>query len=205
MTRARTAAPRDHSREPREAGFSLLEVMVATAILALSLTAIFSSQVGAVKTAHRAQRVAIAANLARCKMAEIEEQVAREGLPAVDDRDRDGCCEDAEIEGFECHWRIERVVLPDELGLGPEGEEGATSATSGTAAIDTMIAGGDAPGGDIAGMAFSLAFPILKPDIEEQVRRATVEVLWQEGEAERSFDVVQFLVQEPLQEPPPEE
>lgn len=181
----------------RRAGFSLLEVMVATAILALSLTAIFSSQGGAVKAAHRARKVATAANLARCKMGEIEEEVAKEGLPAVDARDRDDCCEDAEVEGFQCHWRIERVVLPDDLGLDSPDAEGDDALAQGTAAVDTLLAGGEAPAGDVAGMAFSLAFPILKPDIEEQVRRATVEVHWREGDADRSFDVVQFLVMEP--------
>lgn len=40
----------------------------------------------------------------------------------------------------------------------------------------------------------NLAFPVLKPQIEEQVRRATVTVKWQEGDREKSFDVVHFLV-----------
>ena len=43
-------------------------------------------------------------------------------------------------------------------------------------------------------MAMNLAFPVLKPQIEEQVRRATVTVKWQEGDREKSFDVVHFLV-----------
>jgi general secretion pathway protein I len=83
-------------------GFTLMEVMVAVGILALGLTAIFSSQGQAIKVGTRAQHMNIAALMARCKMSELEEQVMKEGLPAVDDSGRDGCCEGAELEGFEC-------------------------------------------------------------------------------------------------------
>jgi hypothetical protein len=52
-------------------------------------------------------------------------------------------------------------------------------------------------GGDMVGdMALQIAFPILKPHIEEQVRRATVTVRWHEGDHEREISVVQFLVAE---------
>jgi hypothetical protein len=48
----------------------------------------------------------------------------------------------------------------------------------------------------MASMVMSYAFPIMKPLIEEQVRRATVTVRWNEGSSVQSFDVVQFLVNE---------
>ena len=97
------------------AGFTLLEVMVAIAILALSLTAIFASEAGAVKMAHRSRKMGLAALLVRCKMGEIEEQTASEGLPAVFDSGSDKCCEDGEIDGFSCDWEIVPVVLPDNM------------------------------------------------------------------------------------------
>jgi general secretion pathway protein I len=48
----------------------------------------------------------------------------------------------------------------------------------------------------IASMAMQLAFPVLKPVIEEGVRRATVTVTWKEGDSDQTFDVVQYLVNE---------
>ena len=48
----------------------------------------------------------------------------------------------------------------------------------------------------IAAMAMELTFPVMKPVIEEGVRRATVSVSWKEGDREQSFDVVQFIVNE---------
>ncbi|MCA9580238.1 MAG: prepilin-type N-terminal cleavage/methylation domain-containing protein [Myxococcales bacterium] len=184
----------------RTQGFTLLEVMVAVAILALALTSIFSSEVGAIKVARRSQTMSIATLLARCKMGEIEELVANEGLPAVSKEDRDECCEGAEQKGFSCEWKIERVVIPEppvgDDGLLPEKEEeqGAEDPTDLAGGSFQDMAAGAMGDGAMGDLALSYAFPILKPAIEEQVRRATVRVMWKEGERELGFDVVQFLV-----------
>lgn len=192
------------------AAFTLLEVMIAVGILAVGLTAIFSSQGQAMKVAHRARKLNVATLLARCKMEELEEQVLREGLPAVDDSGSDECCEGAEVEGFTCDWEMIRVVLPDETEVGAEEDEeegpgGALAGLTGgdpgdaTAALDGMLAGAGGMGGvgdAFTEMAIGIAFPVLKPAIEEQVRRANVTVRWKEGDVEREFDVVQYLVAE---------
>ena len=52
--------------------------------------------------------------------------------------------------------------------------------------------------GNLALLALQLGFPILKPFLEEQVRRVTVTVRWQEGPRERGFDVIQYLVSEQI-------
>lgn len=190
-------------------GFTLLEVMIAVAILGLSLTAIFSSEVGAANVAARARRQNVAATLARCKMGEIEEIVGIEGLPLLEKKDTDNCCEHAPIEGFECDWIIERVVLP-EIGLDEdaEGEDEDYQDQSRrrlTETYDEINAQGGTPtevisgeAGNLAMLALQLGYPILKPFFEEQVRRATVTVRWKEGPSERGFDVVQYLVSEQI-------
>lgn len=187
-------------------GFTLLEVMIAVAILGLSLTAIFSSEVGAANVAARARRQNVAATLARCKMGEIEQLVDIEGIPAIDKKDTDACCEHAPIEGYECDWSIERIILP-ELGAQSSGDddletkdganqrlnEAYDEVNSGATTTQDLVSG-DA--GDLAMLALQLGFPILKPFLEEQVRRATVSVRWKEGPNDRGFDVIQYLVAE---------
>jgi general secretion pathway protein I len=201
------------------AGFTLLEVMMAIAILAMCLTAIFSSEGGAVKMAGRSRRLGVATLLARCKMGEIEEQVAEEGLPAIFDSGSDECCEEGEIEGYECKWEIVPVVLPETM-FAPEDEGAAGSGTGAggpTNMIDqlanknseqgsafdpaAMLAGGGDTGG-LASMAMGYVFPILKPAFEQQIRRATVTVQWREGDSPKELDVTQYLVsQTPITAP----
>lgn len=194
-------------------GFTLLEVMVAVAILAVSLTAIFASQGTAIKVAHRARKVTVAALLARCKMAEIEERMIEDGsFPAIELSEVDECCEDGEVEGFECEWIVERVELPEANleGDGAESEELETDGAEGGAAgaigdlasgegkVGDMLSGMGGGGGDmITELAMSYAYPILQPAFEEQIRRAKVTVRWSEGGREHEFDVVQYLVAEP--------
>lgn len=187
-------------------GFTLLEVMVAVAILAASLAAIFASEAQSMKVGMRARRTTTATLLARCKLGEIEEKILLEGRPAENASGSDACCEDAELAGYTCDWKIERVVLPEITDTTPE--EGAAAGDgkapsslgdidpSSPESISSLVEGG-ASGDAIAGMALEIAYPVLKPSIEEQVQRATVTVKWKEGTRERSFDVVQFLVFDP--------
>ena len=185
-------------------GFTLLEVMIAVAILGLSLTAIFSSEVGAANLAARARRQNVAATLARCKMGEIEQIIATEGLPAIEKKDTDTCCEHAPVEGFECDWLVERIILP-EFGAQDSEDEGSQESPTPSLdeAYDEVTRQGGTPqeliagqGGNLAMMALQIGFPILKPFLEEQVRRATVSVRWTEGSRELGFDVIQYLVAE---------
>lgn len=187
-------------------GFTLLEVMIAVAILGLSLTAIFSSEVGAANIAARARRQNVAVSLARCKMGEIEEIIAIEGLPALDKKDTDSCCEHAPVEGYECDWIVDRIILP-EFGAGDdesendEDDDGNNPKEILDEAVDQVTESGGpteqalaGDSGNLAMLALQIGFPILKPFLEEQVRRATVTVRWTEGSKQRGFDVTQYLV-----------
>lgn len=209
------------------AGFTLLEVMVAVALLALALTSVFSGEVAAIKVDQRGRRLLLATNLVRCKMGEVEEKIAKEGMPAVLAEDEDDCCTEGKIEGYRCKWKIERIVLPDitdddplnfkkdkKDGDGKDKRAGAMKDTppesmlsqkskfsaDNTAAFSMqgLSTGLDkGVGTDAIGqMAMQYAFPVLKPVIEEQVRRVTVKIEWSEGQKKRSFDVSQFLVSE---------
>jgi hypothetical protein len=189
--------------------------MIAVAILGLSLTAIFSSEVGAANVAARARRQNIAATLARCKMGEIEEIIGIEGLPVLEKKDTDSCCEHAPVEGYECEWIVERIILP-ELGVQDgENEEGFEDSPQQqlTDTVDEINSQGGGPteqviagqAGNLTSMALEIGFPILKPFLEEQVRRATVSVRWKEGPRERGFDVIQYLVSEQIASEDPNE
>ena len=168
-------------------------------ILSLSLTAIFASEVEAIRVGARAHHVTVASLLARCKMGEIEEQMLNEGFPAVREDGEDACCEDGEHEGFECEWVVERVELPDAIDTGAEGALGGLGGdhagdSAGAGDMEAALTG--AAGGDAVGaLAVEAAFPVIRPFIEEQVRRATVTVHWGDRDDEdRQMAVTQYLV-----------
>jgi general secretion pathway protein I len=95
-------------------GFTLLEVMVAIAILGLSLTVILSAQGGLAASNRTANNVGTAINLGRCKMTELEEKLLKFGYPLIDDLQSDvNCCNDEEVLGYKCDTRSEKVLLPN--------------------------------------------------------------------------------------------
>jgi len=105
-------------------GFTLLEVMVAVTILGLGLTLILSSQAGMFASTKRIEAETYAVNLLRCKMGELEIYLEKNGYPLIDQNDSGDCCEDEDIPGYTCDWKIETVELPPaDAFLNPEGEE----------------------------------------------------------------------------------
>jgi general secretion pathway protein I len=105
--------------------FTLLEVMVAIAVLGLGLTVILTAQTGLFSSSKRAARLSQAVGLARCKMSEIEEQLLRKGYQLTQDDEEGPCCED-ETTDLRCKWSIIPVMLP-ELAMGGGADAGAGS------------------------------------------------------------------------------
>jgi general secretion pathway protein I len=102
-------------------GFTLLEVLVAIAILGLSLSVILSSQVGLFSSAARTENLSLAVGLARCKMNEVEEKLLRDGYPVDDEEDEGACCGDDVDRDFTCSWKIQTVQLPEQQQFGADG------------------------------------------------------------------------------------
>jgi general secretion pathway protein I len=97
----------------RARAFTLLEVMVAVAILGLALTVILSAQAGLYSGAAFAEHTSIAVGLARCRMTELEEYLLKFGFPVADQKDDGPCCEDDSSPNMRCTWQIDTVKLPD--------------------------------------------------------------------------------------------
>lgn len=207
------------SRRPRarEHGFSLLEVMVAVAILGLGLTAILSAQFGALNGVAYARGMSGAVGYARCKMSEVEEHLHRDGFPELEEADSGPCCGDSS-PGYTCEWRVDKPIFPegtsakldlDTSNLGALGKLAGTPDT-GTGAAPTVDpsaglsgitqalgpdAGAVAAGGvgGIASMVMGMVYPSLKRQFESSARRITVVIRWTDRGRERSFDVVQWV------------
>src|SRR5262249_24136304 len=96
---------REAARTGIRRGFTLLEVLVAVAILGLGLTAILSAQAGAFASAAHARNISVATGLLRCKMGEVEEHLYKEGFQETDETGAGPCCEGDETPNIRCTWR----------------------------------------------------------------------------------------------------
>ncbi len=197
--------------------FTLLEVMVAVAILGLGLITILTAQTGLFSSAKRAARLSLAVGLARCKMSEIEEELLREGFQLTAEEEQGSCCEDEESD-LRCEWSIIPVRMPElsQAGNGPDAgaEQSPTSSLDAlSAAKDDMSQGdtagamadlsGAAPGAAESGssmgasalapLAMGLIYPQLKGMLEASIRKVTVRVVWSEGPIERDMSVTQYV------------
>lgn len=95
-------------------GFTLLEVLMAVAILGLGLSVLLGAQTGLFASATRTEHISLATGLARCRMSEVELDLLQKGFPLVDSEGDGPCCmDDSSPDGFTCSWKVERVVLPE--------------------------------------------------------------------------------------------
>lgn len=200
-----------------ERAFTLLEVMVAVAILGLGLVTILTAQTGLFASSKRAATMSEAVGLARCKMSEIEEHLLRMGYQLTTEDEEGPCCEDEESLLL-CKWSIAPVMLPDfntpsgDAGAGDTSGgmtlEGLGSAKDDLSKGDTagamgniqemmgsgIGAGGPSMGaGALAPLAMGLVYPQLKAMLEASIRKVTVRVIWLEGSTERDVSVTQYL------------
>jgi len=200
-------------------GFTLLEVMVAIAILGIGLTMILTAQTGLFSSADRAAKLSFAVGLARCKMNEVEVELLRDGFPLTDQNEEGPCCEDDE-SAFRCTWDVTSVMLPDVGSSGGSGSDagagagpdpigalmgareslGSGQTEDAVSALSSLIPEGSSAGagpslgaGALAPLAMGFIWPDLKTMLEASIRKVTVTVRWREGSSERELAVSQYL------------
>jgi general secretion pathway protein I len=195
-------------------GFTLLEVLVALAILGMSLLAIIQINSQAITSHLYARKLTVATLLARSKLIDLEQKLYDEPLPA-DDEEESG---DFSDEGWPSYkWRS-KVIVPQTNGLSPEqlfaalfnlpvdpgngGAGGLLAEVFGAGAKPT--AGGAAPAGQdgqgllaalgpMAGMA-SAQFTQIVDQLQKSVREVHLTVTWKEGTTTESIDLVTHVV-----------
>lgn len=126
-------------RARAQAGFTLIEVMFAIAILAMAMTVVFSSNIIAARSTMHSRSLTRATLMARCRLTEAEAWLDRNRLPAEDKALEDPtmmgdepCCTD----GVTCDAQVDRIELPSpatvETAAGNQILGQAASAASGT-------------------------------------------------------------------------
>lgn len=196
-----------------EKGFTLLEVMVALAILAVSLVAILGINGGTVRSHSYAKHLTVATMLARSKMVDLETHFFHEGFTSQFDQTMEGDFSEEGWKNFK--WRAE-IVVPDlDAGTATSlvtrlGEEllGGFEEEQRQAGRDSGVGG---PQVDLRQAAAGLEGMIqgqitqLVELLKTSLREVRLEVSWREGNRVETLDVVTHLfIPAPYDQTPPD-
>jgi len=195
-------------------GFTLLEVMISLAILAVALVALSDLNGGAVQMHYYARRATQATLLLRGKMLDVEDQLQKDGPSDFDD-EKHGTFEDDGAPDYA--WRAE--ILKPDVQL----DEGALLGMLGLDATKQGGSGGPAPGpagpaaaggglASMAGLGMRGAFGAMAgaggalsgilqgqartfiEKLKKSVREIRVTVTWKDGSSQRRLSAVQQVV-----------
>lgn len=205
-------------RRTRQAGFSLVEVMIALAILGLGLTILIGSLAASSRQAPEVQLMSAATSLARGKMLDVEEQLMKDGFMESDqssegDFDAEGWptitwaakVEQVELPSLDAIQAMEQQAMAEAeaaasgsgsgLGSGSGGPSGSGNLIGMLSMMGGMGLGGAGDGLDpsAASSGVSAIYPQLQEIFKASLRRVTLTVKWQVAGNDRSFDTVAFF------------
>ena len=180
-------------------GFTLLEVMVALAILATSLLALSDVVAGALRNEVRARNLEVATLLARGKMAEVGDHYEWKGFKASDESE-EGTFEE---EGHpEIRWTLEIKAPPSNLDA-----DQIVRAITGTD-LQALLPPPDqapelAPFQAMLTGALQTMLPKLAENVKRGLREVRLRVTWPENGRDESFEVkTHMLVLAPAETAP---
>ncbi len=188
-------------RRAQQGGFTLLEVMIAMAILALALAALLGNEGISIQMSDFSNRLTQATLLAQGKMYDVENTLLDDGMESLDD------CEEGDFRS-EDFRRFRWKACAYKLEL----DEGATENLQ---QEFLNLLGGmgmeiqDGSGG-VAGqiMQASAAIPTFLQQLEDKVRKVRLEVSWKDAVGKRQVVFERFITSlgaDPHNGPPPKD
>ncbi|HET6611058.1 MAG TPA: prepilin-type N-terminal cleavage/methylation domain-containing protein [Kofleriaceae bacterium] len=183
-------------------GFTLVEVMLALAILLAGLTVLIRTTASNIYTSERAHLLGVATGLAQGKMYDLEAELLDQGFQEQN-QELDGDFDDEGWEDIKWSAEIIKVELPElstvkamaEDGTDGSGEDTGTGVMGGLlGSADPSAATGDTEqGGGIAGALLSSQYELFRGILEQSIRKVTLTVSWEVmGEAQSMVVVCYF-------------
>ncbi len=163
-------------------GFTLIEVTIALAILAMSLSVLLEAQASSVANAFRARALTIASILARAKMVDIEQKLFDQGFTSGEDTDEGDFKEEGHAD---YRWKYRVSELTIDLG-------GISNLCAGFAEDD------EAAQGDCQSVLSSLggSFDMFTDELEQSLRLVELTVSWTDGKFTETMAVKGLVTRE---------
>ncbi|HEY8375750.1 MAG TPA: prepilin-type N-terminal cleavage/methylation domain-containing protein [Nannocystis sp.] len=167
------------------AGFTLLEVMVAVAILALSLTSMLTTQMASLRATRYAQTITAVAFLADYQLIETEYIVKKEGGWVLEDKTYEGTFADLGWPDIKYHCLVDFLKLPEYTEL-RAAKDKSDRDNRGESSLYYKSAG------DQAFTALGMVWTPVKQAIERSIRKVKCTVKWKNGNLDEEYTVSTF-------------
>ena len=176
------ATQRNHSGTD-QSGFTLLEVLIAVAILAVSLSSLMGSQLNSMAATSYAREITAAALLAEHQIIELEFKHRKEGWVSSD-VEYDGDFAEQGYPDMDYLCTVHFIEMPEYNQL-LAAKEGADEA-AGEAGDNVMDTGDQAFG------ALGMVWPMIKSAIENSIRKVECKLTWKHGTIDEEFTIQTF-------------
>ena len=159
----------------QEAGFTLLETLIALAIMLVAFSAILSVESTSITATERAKQMNVVAMLAKNRMVKLEYEF--EGKTFDEFKKEDSGTFEQPFGAYRWSTSVKEIKFPSfDVAGGKAGTEG-----------------GDAGGGENTDMAGFLV-KLITNFLSKAIREVTVTVTWTKGSGEQTFSVSTYWV-----------
>jgi general secretion pathway protein I len=188
-------------------GFTLLEVMIAMAILSGALTWLVVGVSRNIKAENHAKLMTTATFLARQRMIDLEDELREKGFGEFE-KDLTGTFEDKGFARFSWKAIVDKVEMPSQEQLqtvltnaqtAQQTLQGTQTGTP-TSPLGGLFGGGSGGSGGSGGgnplgasaNAMGSEFGIIKDVLEQAIRRVTVKIGWIEGKTPQEVELIAY-------------
>lgn len=180
-----------------EHGFTLLEVLIALAIMVICFASVLSVESGAINASARAKTMNIVQMLAKNQMIETEYRIQGQIFDAINKKDG-GKFPDP-YQDYRWTTTVKQIDFPNLSGIinaaasgggGGGGSGGGGGGGGGGGADSSANAGAQQPVSDIGQQVSRLVTQYLS----QAVREVTVTIYWKKGEGEQRYSVSTYWV-----------
>lgn len=168
------------SPDPLRAGFTLLEVMIALAIMLVAFSSILAIQSSSMASALKSRQILEVSVLARNAMVQTEIEISGKKFEEIAPELTVPCDEAGNFPDYTCTRKVKEIKLPNLAGLSKAAQGGGDKANAeddekNSAMLEQMT-------------------KVITNFLSKAVREVTITVSWKRGTTTQKYDVAMYWV-----------